>query len=114
MGRLLGLQGGSSPKLDRNGLAGETADALVGSVNPYVPLIKHFLAVASVLLSIAPGVGLVMALIAYLVNRKTPWLDSFRTTKIGVGLTVTLQLILPFVLFVGFVILTLLYGTAKV
>ena len=68
-------------------LATRTADQLVGVVVPRVGLVKQFWAVASILLSIAPGLGIGVGLIAYLVNRKSiGWPRT--ASKIGLGLSI--------------------------
>jgi preprotein translocase subunit SecG len=58
-------------KLNAAGLQGKSSDELVGQVYPYVSFVNQFLAVAALLLSPAPGLGTILGLIAWLVNRKT-------------------------------------------
>ena len=59
-------------KLSAAGLAGKSPEELVGQVYYYVSFVHQFLAVAALLLSPAPGLGTILGLIAWLVNRKTP------------------------------------------
>jgi hypothetical protein len=63
-----------------------TADQLVGVVVPRVSLVRQFFAVVSVLLSIAPFMGLCIGIIAYLLNRKSPGWPRI-ASKIGLGIT---------------------------
>ena len=49
-----------------------TADQLVGKVVTRVSFVNQFWAVASVLLSVCPGMGTGVGLIAFFVNRKSP------------------------------------------
>jgi hypothetical protein len=53
-------------------LQGKTPDDLAGLVYYRVSLVHQFLAVAAVVLAITPGLGVIMGLIAWFVNRKTP------------------------------------------
>jgi len=65
----------------------KTADQLVGSVVPRVSLVRQFFAVVSVLLSVAPALNIIIGLIAYFLNRKSPgWPRT--VSKIGLGLSV--------------------------
>ncbi len=73
-------------KVSGSELATRTADQLVGVVVPRVGLVKQFWAVASILLAIAPLVGIIVAIIAYLVNRKSVgWPRT--VSKIGLGIS---------------------------
>ena len=63
-----------------------TADQLVGVVVSRVSLVHQFFAVASVLLSVSPGLGVIVALIAYLLNRKSPGWPNI-VSKVGLGLS---------------------------
>jgi hypothetical protein len=57
----------SGPELQKR-----SADQLVGVVVTRVSFVKQFLAVAALLLALAPGLGLGLGLIAYVANRKSP------------------------------------------
>ena len=57
-------------KLSAAGLAGKSPDDIVGQVYPYTSFVNQFMAVAALLLSPAPGLGTILALIAWLMNRK--------------------------------------------
>ncbi len=73
-------------KISGSELAQRTADQLVGVVVPRVGLVKQFWAVASILLAIAPFVGIIVAIIAYLANRKSVgWPRT--VSKIGLGIS---------------------------
>jgi hypothetical protein len=65
----------------------KTADELVGRVVPRVSLVKQLFAVASVLLAITPLMGIVIALIAYFLNRKSVGWPRV-VSKIGLGLSI--------------------------
>ena len=56
-------------------------------VVPRVSFVKQFSAVASVLLSISPLMGIVVALIAYFLNRKSVGWPRV-VSKIGLGLSI--------------------------
>jgi hypothetical protein len=62
-------------------LQGKTADQLTGLVYYRVSLVHQFLAAAAAALAITPGLGVIMGLIAWFVNRKTPgwprWLSKY-------------------------------------
>ncbi len=58
-------------KLSAAGLAGKSPDELVGQVYPYTSFVNQFLAVAAIVLSPPLTAGTILALIAWLVNRKT-------------------------------------------
>ena len=74
-------------KVSGDELQKRTADQLVGVVVPRVSFVKQFWAVASVLLSFFPFVGIVVALIAYFVNRKSVgWPRT--VSKVGLGLAI--------------------------
>jgi hypothetical protein len=75
-----------------------TADQLVGVVVPRVSLVRQFFAVVSVLLSIAPFMGLCIGIIAYLLNRKSPGWPRI-ASKVGLGITglVHVAIVLMFV-----------------
>ncbi len=68
------------PELERR-----TPDELVGVVVTRVGGVRQFWAVASVLLGLLPLVGLVIGIIAYVVNRKSPGWPKL-ASKIGLGL----------------------------
>ncbi len=73
-------------KVSGSELAQRTADQLVGVVVPRVGLVKQFWAVASILLAITPFMGIIVAIIAYLVNRKSVgWPRT--ASKIGLGIS---------------------------
>ena len=57
-------------KLSAAGLAGKSPEDIVGQVYPYTSFVNQFMAVAALLLSFFPGLGTVLALIAWLMNRK--------------------------------------------
>jgi hypothetical protein len=57
-------------KLSAANLAGKSPDELVGQVYPYTSFVNQFLAVAALLLCPAPALGTILALIAWLMNRK--------------------------------------------
>lgn len=78
-------------KLPAAELKQRTPDQLVGIVAPRVSLIHQFFAVASVVLAIAPFVGICMGLIAYFVNRKSPGWTRI-VSKAGLWLTGLLHL----------------------
>jgi hypothetical protein len=69
------------------GLQHKTADELVGRVVPRVSLVKQLFAVASVLLAITPLMGIVIALIAYFLNRKSVGWPRV-VSKIGLGISI--------------------------
>ena len=94
----------SGPELEKR-----TADQLVGVVVTRVSFVKQFWAVASVLLSIAPGLGIGVGLIAYLVNRKSPGWPK-KVSKFGLGLTLFVQIVVPVLFIVGLFLKFLISG----
>jgi hypothetical protein len=74
-------------KVSGSELAARTADQLVGVVVPRVGGVRQFWAVASILLSFFPFMGISVALIAYFLNRKSiGWPRT--ASKIGLGLAI--------------------------
>lgn len=59
-------------RLTAKELEGKSADEVVGLVYQRVSLVHKFLAITAVLLAIAPGLGIIMGLIALAVNWKSP------------------------------------------
>ncbi len=74
-------------KVSGSELAKRTADQLVGVVVPRVGGVRQFWAVASILLSFFPGMGITVALIAYFLNRKSIGWPRI-ASKIGLGLSI--------------------------
>lgn len=84
-------------KLSGAELQQRTPDQIVGFVAPRVSLIHQLIAVASVVLAIAPFLGLCMALIAYFVNRKSAgWTRT--VSKVGLWPTGFLHLGIVFLM----------------
>jgi hypothetical protein len=61
-------------KLSAAKLQGKTPSELVGQIYVYTSFVNQFMAVAALVLAIAPGLGTVLAAIAWVMNRKiTGW-----------------------------------------
>ncbi len=59
-------------KLNAANILGKTPGELVGQISVYTSFVNQFMAVAALLPSWAPALGTILALIAWLVNWKTP------------------------------------------
>jgi hypothetical protein len=82
-----------------------TPDELVGVVVTRVGFVQQFLAVAAVVLAIAPGLGTALGLIAYVANRKSPGWPRI-ASKVALGLSV----LIPAFFFVVIVISAMVAG----
>jgi hypothetical protein len=57
-------------KLSAAQLQGKSPEELVGKIYYYVSFVNQFMSVAALLLAVAPGLGPILAAIAWLMNRK--------------------------------------------
>ena len=90
-------------KLSAAGLKGKSSDELVGQVYYYVSFVNQFLAVAALLLSPFPALGQILALIAWLMNRKTPgWTGKLSKFALRASLAVLALMILYAIIDIAF------------